>query len=76
MESFLLKGNRLANEDMADEFYLQLYRQMNRKRSSDKNIKAITIALIMMVVLSKFLQPTRDLIDGLESWLLNLKDDV
>lgn len=49
---------------------------MNRKRSSDKHIKAITTALIMMVVLSKFLLPSRDLIDGLESWLLNLKDDM
>ena len=49
---------------------------MNRKRSSDKHIKAITAALIFLVILSKYHSPTRELVEGLENWLVSLREEV
>ena len=74
----MLKNGRLINDDLSDEFYLQIFRQMNRKnkQSSEKSAKAISYALYMMVVLSRFQTPSKDLIDGYEGWLMNLKDEV
>jgi hypothetical protein len=44
---------------------------MNRKnkQSSEKSARAVTIALYMMVVLSRYISPSKELIDGYEAWL-------
>lgn len=31
IEQFVLKNGRLIHEDLSDEFFLQIFRQMNRK---------------------------------------------
>jgi hypothetical protein len=53
IESFV-KNGRLINEDLADELFLQIFRQVNRKnkQSSEKAAKTATNALYLMVVIS------------------------
>ena len=71
MEQFILKGGRLANEELSDEFYLQVFRQMNRKnKQTEKALKALTCALTLLGVLSRYMVPSKELIDVYEAWLL------
>lgn len=51
---------------------------MNRKnkQSSEKSAKAITHSLYIMVVLSRYLTPSKELFDGYEQWLNILKDSA
>ena len=76
IEQFILKNGRVIHEDLSDEFFLQIFRQMNRKnkQSSEKSAKAITHSLYIMVVISRYLTPSKELIDGYEQWLNILKD--
>ena len=76
IETYVLKNGRLINEDLQDEFFLQIFRQMNRNntQSSKNSAKAVTHALYMLVVLSRYMTPSRDLIDGFEAWLNILRD--
>jgi len=50
---------------------------MNRKnkQSSEKSAKAVTNSLYMMVVLSRYITPTKDLLEGYEAWLNSLRED-
>jgi hypothetical protein len=77
IESFVLKNGRLINEDLADEFFLQIFRQINRKnkQSSEKAAKAATNALYLMVVISRYQVPSKDLMEGFEGWLNLVKDE-
>ena len=65
----------MINEDLADEFFLQLFRQMNRKSKSEKSAKALSITLYIMVALSKHLVPSKDLLEYYEGWLNSFKDE-
>jgi hypothetical protein len=50
---------------------------MNRKnkQSSEKSAKAITHSLYILVALSRYLTPSKELLDGYEQWLTILKDN-
>jgi hypothetical protein len=49
---------------------------MNRKnkQNSDKSAKAISYAFYMMVALSRYIVPSKDLLEGYEAWLGILKE--
>ena len=66
-----MKKSQIINEDLADEFYLQIFRQINRKNSlqSEKSAKAIANALFILAFLSRYLNPSKDLCEGYEQWL-------
>jgi hypothetical protein len=51
---------------------------MNRKnkQSSEKSAKSISNSLYMMVVLSRYVTPTKDLMEGFEQWLHALKESM
>jgi hypothetical protein len=71
IETYVLKNGRLINEDLQDEFFLQIFRHMNRKNKnmSDKNTKAVIHALYMMIVLTRYMGPSHELINGYIDWL-------
>ena len=48
-----------------------MFRQMNRKnkQSSEKSAKAVTLAVYMLVVLSRYMSPSKDLLESYEAWL-------
>ena len=75
-EKFVVSNGKLINEDLADEFYMQIFRQMNRKNAgqSEKSVKAIANALFILTLYSRYQVPSKDLIDAYESWLYSLRD--
>lgn len=57
---------------MADEFYWQLYRQSN---TTDPKVKIKPIFLVM-VFLSRYMTPSRSLINYYEEWLIQKKNKI
>ena len=43
-------------------------------QQSEKSAKAIANALFILVLYSRYSTPSKDLVEGLESWLNQLKD--
>jgi hypothetical protein len=78
VELYALKNGRLIHEDMSDEYFMQIFRQMNRKnkQQNEKIAKTITNCLQLMAVLSRYHVPSKDLMEGYENWLQLLKEDM
>lgn len=75
-EEFVVKNGQTVNEELHDEFFLQIFRQMNRKnvQQSERSAKGVANALFVLALFSRYATPSKDLIEGYETWLLALKE--
>jgi len=71
-ESYIVHSSNLIFEDLADEFYLQLYRQCNFDTPHLKEL--LKPIFLVMAFLSRYMIPSEKLIKLYEVWLLRKKE--
>ena len=75
-ETYVIRSSTLLFDDMADEFYMQIYRQCNfeRDQASNTNKDLLRPMLLILVFLSRYMVPSENLIKFYEGWLLRKKE--
>ena len=60
--------NKLQNESLHDEFFLQIFRQVNRKNigMSEQSAKSIAHSLFILALLSQYAVPSSDMVEVYE----------